>query len=172
MITELIAHAERVLRHTPGGTLPAHDLHGAVAREAGTGGPLQRFVADLRGHPDRFTVFDRLPLADGPGWEEAERAAYAAALRGSPLPDGPFVALTDPAPADDAAGVQEPSSRPAGCGGVRGTRYGVVAEALQEGLAELMRAAGEDAGLRLSVGGAIAELQAAYTADVRERAPA
>jgi hypothetical protein len=157
MITEVVDHAERVLRHAPGYSMPAGALHRTVAREAGIRIPLRHFMAELRARPDRFTVIAPPPLEDPATWRAEESAAYADALRTALAMTGPFVILAGNDSADrtmmqPADAVFPPSAEPC------------AIEALQEGLAEVLRTAGADAGLRGSLAGAIAEIQAACSA--------
>jgi hypothetical protein len=157
MITEVVDHAERVLRHAPGHSMPAGALQRTVAREAGIRIPLRHFIAELRARPDRFTVLAPAPLEDRVTWRAEESAAYADALRSALATVGPFVTLT--AGNTGERTIMQPSGAE-----LPPAAEPCAIEALQEGLAEMLRAAGGDDVLRRSLGGAIAEIQAACSA--------
>jgi hypothetical protein len=169
MISELLDHTERVLRHTPARSMPARLLLGTVASQAGVRVSLHRFVADIRARPDLFTVADHLPLDDVAAWYPDERAAYAAALRGGTGSAGPIIGLArfEPGISRQVGALDRAYAYDARAASANLTAEADVAAALHESLADLLRASGGDESLRRAVGGAVAELQAVWPAPDR-----
>jgi hypothetical protein len=176
---ELFDHVTRLLLLAPARCASADALHRRTCSELGCDVAYSRFVEALHGRPDRFALLAP-GLGDEDGWHAAERDAYGAALREAGLSPMPLVMLAErPHQGPDAGDAADMAHATGHDDGPCRTRYGAAPAApygaaapaqellaeLHGAVAELLRAAGDDAGLRDAVGLAMNALVAAERQD-------